>query len=120
MDNSLRCALHVTQDQARLLLTAAEGDLLKARLSTTPCHPRALLTLLEGLSLWSGQPLCVALSVDDNCLRWPGAPLFEDELWPVESQLVHFDVVSRVRRKARLTGLGDFRQLRCDDVRRAP
>ena len=73
MDNSLHCALRVTQDRARLLLTAAEGDLLKARLSTTPCHPRALLTLLEGLSLWIGQPLCVALSVDDRCLRWPGA-----------------------------------------------
>lgn len=119
MDNSLYCALHVTQDQARLLLTAAEGDLLKARLSTTPCHPRALLTLLEGLSLWNGQPLCVALSVDDHCQRWPGAPLFGDELWPTESQLVRFDVVSRGRRRVRLTGLGNFRRLRSDETRRA-
>jgi hypothetical protein len=120
MDNSLRCALHVTQHQARLLLTAAEGDLLKARLNTTPCHPRALLTLLEGLSLWIGGPLYVALSVDDHCPRWPGAQLFGDELWPVESQLVRFEVVRRVRRKLRLTGLGDFRPLRRDEVRRAP
>jgi hypothetical protein len=119
MDTSLHCALHVTQDRARLLLTAAEGDLLKARLSTTPCHPRALLTLLEGLRLWSGQPLCVALSVDDRCLRWPGAPLFGDELWPTESQLVRFDVVSRDRRRVHLTGLGDFRQLRCSGARRS-
>lgn len=120
MDNSLRCALHVTQDRARLLLTAAEGDLLKARLSTTPCHPRALLTLLEGLSLWSGQSLCVALSVDDRCLRWPGPALFGDELWPTESQLVRFDVVARGRRRVRLTRVGDFRQLRGGDTRRAP
>lgn len=119
MDNSLHCALHVTPTQARLLLTAAEGDLLKARLNATPCHPRALVTLLEGLSLWSGQPLCVALSVDDSCRRWPGAPLFGDELWPTESQLVRFDVVGRGRRSGRLTGLGDFRQLRCSGTRRA-
>jgi hypothetical protein len=120
MDNSLHCALHVTPDRTRLLLTAAEGDLLKARLMATPCHPRALLTLLEGLSLWTGQLLCVALSVDDSCQRWPGMPLFGDELWPTESQLVRFDFVDRVRRKVRLTGLGDFRLPRCTDPRRTP
>lgn len=120
MNDSWRCTLRVTQNQARLLLTAAEGDLLKARLNTTPSHPRASLTLLEGLSLWSGQPLCVALSVDDSSPRWPGSQLLGDELWPAESQLVRFDIVHRARRKARLQGLGDFRQLRLAEVRRWP
>ena len=58
MNNSWHCALHVTRDQARLLLTATEGDALKARSSTTPEHPRALLTLLEGLSLWPNRTFC--------------------------------------------------------------
>jgi hypothetical protein len=89
-------------------------------LNTTPCHPRALLTLLEGLSLWSGQLLQVALSVDDSCQRWPGPELLGDELWPAESQLVRFDIVRRAGRKVRLSGLGDFRQLRLGLHRRAP
>lgn len=113
------CALHVTQHHAKLLLTAADGDdLLKARLDRTPSHPRALLTLLEGLSLWSGQTLCVALSVDDSCPRWPGSQLLGGELWPAESQLVRFDIVHRGRRKETIRGLGDFQ--RRATVRRAP
>jgi len=109
MEHSWQCALHVTQHHAKLLLTAADGDdLLKARLDRTPSHPRALLTLLEGLSLWSGQTLCVALSVDDSCPHWPGYQLLGDELWPAESQLVRFDIVHRGHRKARIRGLGDF------------
>ena len=63
MLRSWRCTLRVTQHQTTLLLSGPDGDLLKARLDTRPCHPRALLTLLEGLSLWSGEPLCVALTV---------------------------------------------------------
>ena len=106
------CTLRVTQEHTRILLSAAQGDLLKARLDRSPCHPRALLTLLEGLSLWSGTPLCVALSVDESCQPWPGSDLFGDEFWPVESQLVQFDLVRPVRRKAKLSGLGDFRPLR--------
>jgi hypothetical protein len=109
MEHSWHCALHVTQHHAKLLLTAADGDdLLKARLNRTPSHPRALLTVLEGLSLWSGQTLCVALSVDDSCPRWPGSQLLGDELWPAESQLVRFDIVHRGHRKARIREFGDF------------
>ncbi len=40
--------VRVTPRETKLLVTAPEGDLLKARLDTHPCHPRALLTLLEG------------------------------------------------------------------------
>ena len=75
--------------------------------------PIVLLTLLEGLSLWAGRPLCVALRVDERCRPWPGSTLFGDELWPAESPLVRFDLAPRAsRRGRRLSGLGDFRALR--------
>jgi len=114
------CSLRVTQQHTRILLSAPEGDLLKARLDRSPCHPRALLTLLEGMSLWSGTPLCVALSVDERCQPWPGSDLWGDEFWPVENQLVQFDLVRPVRRRPRLTGLGDFRALRVTAARKTP
>jgi hypothetical protein len=112
MLRSWHCTLRVTQQRAQLLVSAPEGDVLKARLDTRPCHPRALLTLLEGLSLWYGQPLSVALSVGADCRSSLPSTLFGDELWPAESALVRFEVVQPVHRRARLTGLGDFRALR--------
>jgi hypothetical protein len=54
-----QCTLHVARHQATLLVTNAPHDLLKAQLDSHPSHPRALLTLLEGLSLWQGEPLRV-------------------------------------------------------------
>jgi len=43
----------------KLLVTSPEGDdLVKARLPLRPPHPRALLTMLEGIALFSGEPLC--------------------------------------------------------------
>lgn len=109
MLRSWQCSLRVTQHQTKLLLSAPEGDLLKARLDSHPCHPRALLTLLEGLSLWCGEPLRVALSADERFRALLPSTLFGDELWPGESPLVRFDIVYPVRRRARLEGLGDFR-----------
>jgi hypothetical protein len=112
MLRSWQSTLRITRQEARLLVRAHRTDLLKARLDPAPRHPRALLTLLEGLSLWSGYPLLVALSVDDDCHGSPGSTLFGDELWPAESQLVQFDVVHREDHERRLEGLGDFRDVR--------
>lgn len=109
MLRSWQCSLRVTQQQVTFLVSGPEGDLLKARLDTRPCHPRALLTLLEGLSLWTGEPLCVALSVDARCPGSLPSLLFGDELWPAESPLVRFEVAHRASRRVRLEGLGDFR-----------
>lgn len=106
-----QCTLHVTTSAATLLVAEAQRDLLKARLDLPPRHPRALLTLLEGLSLWCGEPLRVALSVDASCRGGLEASLIGDELWPAESALVQFDVVHPGRPK-RLDGVGDFRRLR--------
>ena len=112
MLRSWQCSLRVTQHQVTLLLSGPEGDLLKARLDTRPCHPRALLTMLEGLSLWTGEPLCVALSVDARCPGSLPSLVFGDELWPAESPLVRFELAHRASRRVRLAGLGDFRRQR--------
>ena len=106
-----QCTLHVARQKATLLVTDPPHDLLKARLDLHPRHPRALLTLLEGLSLWQGQPLRVALYVAADCPAGDELTLLGNELWPPESQLVQFDIVHPVRPK-RLDGVGDFRQVR--------
>src|SRR5690554_83477 len=48
-----------------LTLQGPERDLLRAVLPR-PAHPRALVTLLEGLALWQGAPLSVAVCVKDS------------------------------------------------------
>lgn len=98
----------------KILIEDDEGDLLRARLPAAPQHPRALLTLLEGLALWAGAPLCAATCVTG---RWDpslAAGLFGSGMAPVESALVHYEIVDgpqRKRRPRRLCGVGDFRQL---------
>jgi hypothetical protein len=109
-------SVRATAREVRVLVVdPQQGDLLKARLPPVTQHPRALLTLLEGIALWRGQPLRVvvsATSADDGRPCWSGSGLFGDELWPGESQLVRYEVVDRALRRRALVGLGDFRPLR--------
>ncbi len=108
----LTAQLQTTRSEARLLCTSAEwGDVLKARLPLRPSHPRALLTLLEGVALWSGTPLSVVIAAERGSPSWLESGLFGDELWPGESQLVRYEVGGHGRPK-RLRGVGDFRTLR--------
>lgn len=65
------CTLSVTTTAVTILVQDNNRDLLKAQLHPQPNHPRALLTLLEGVSLWRGQPLQVALSVAEHCHPGP-------------------------------------------------
>jgi hypothetical protein len=106
--------LRVSETELKLLVTSPEGDdLIKARLPIRPRHPRALLTLLEGVALWSGEPLYVAISAGAHRDAWVGSEHWPDELWPTESALVQFDFAippPRVRRALR--GVGDFRDVR--------
>jgi hypothetical protein len=103
--------LQATQKGVLLLVTSEGGDLLKARLPLSPGHPRALLTLMEGLALWRGRPLRVAVSAGACSPAWAGSGLFGDELYPAESPLVRFHAVHPASGE-RLPGVGDFRQLR--------
>jgi len=109
-------SVRVTTREVRVLvLDPQRGDLLKARLPLAAQHPRALLTLLEGMALWRGQPLPVTVSADsveDGRPCFCGSGLFGDELWPGESPLVRYEVGDRDPRPRRIAGLGDFRSLR--------
>lgn len=112
MNRAWSGSLRVTAREANLLVKDNEqGDLLKARLPMAPRHPRALLTLIEGLALWRGEPMPIALSATDPSPPGLDSDLFGDEFWPGESPLVRFYIDIPVRRR-RLTGVGDFRALR--------
>lgn len=101
----------IRRGQCQLLtLEPGGGDVLKARLPLQPQHPRALLTLLEGLALWSGNPLRAVVSAERPSDAF-GSGIFGDELFPGESPLVRWDIAARGRRAA-LRGMGDFRALR--------
>lgn len=56
--------------QTRLMLSLpGQRPVLRARLSSSPCHPRALITLLEALSLWHGCPLHAVIDADAADVR---------------------------------------------------
>jgi hypothetical protein len=112
---SIWVGIDSTSDGTRVLATAGPTEtILKARLSATARHSRAVPTLLEALALWKGAPVRAALAVDGRddssatrlCLdAWAdvsGAPLYTLEL-------AH----GRVRRhRDPLDGLGRFHDLR--------
>jgi hypothetical protein len=97
-----------------LATTGASETILKARLSATARHPRAVPTLLEALALWQGAPVRAALVADGTddssasrlCLgAWAdlgGAPLYSVEFVPG----------LRRRHRDGLDGLGRFQDLR--------
>ncbi len=109
-----KTAVEPTATNTKLLMTDADGnELLKASLPSAPSHPRALLTLLEGLALWAGQPLTAAIYAGPALPRHIDAALFGADLFPCDSMLVRYEVVIRRRRpRLALSGIGDFRQLR--------
>lgn len=101
--------------ETRILATAGPMEsVLKARLSSTVAHPRAVPTLLEALALWQGTPVRAALIVDDpessSATRlgldsWTGLagpPLYEVEFVP-RRKPHHRDA---------LDGMGAFHDLR--------
>jgi hypothetical protein len=94
-----------------LVTEPPKTDVLKAHLEPNPQHPRALLTVLEGLALWNGRPLLTVISAAGSFDGFSTGTLFGDELWPGESPLVRFESVARGSRRD-LRGLGDFRALR--------
>jgi hypothetical protein len=84
--------LRIGAKELKLRVTSPHGDdLLRARLPVLCPHPRALLTLLEGVALWSGEPLRAAISASAQRDDWLCAEEWGDASWPPESALVHFD-----------------------------
>ena len=112
-----KSVVKLTPTQVTLLVRESPAsDVLKARLPRESQHPRALLTLLEGLALWNGRPLHTVLSAASAFGCSDAARLFGDELFPGESQLVRFELAARGSREV-LRGLGDFRALRAEAPR---
>lgn len=98
----------------RLLITDEDNhEILKARLPLRPTHPRAVLSLLEGLALWAGHPLGVALGVAGRSGPGFAGWIFDPDGMPGDSALLQFTVLNARRpRRRTLPGVGDFRQLR--------
>lgn len=87
-----------------------EEVLLKARLSAMPAHPRAVISVLEGLALWGGRSLPVALGVTRYSSGSIEALLPQGSAWC--SPLVDLLPVDFPRaRRRRLDGVGDFRAM---------
>lgn len=80
---------------------------------TTASHPRAVATLLEGLSLWHQQALSVVLCADVEGSS--SATQMIDQLG-FGTRTVHYDVevayLAQRRQGRRLHGFGNFGDLR--------
>ncbi len=102
-------------DKTRVLMASDHQDLLKAVLPAAHlAHPRAAMTLLEGLSLWRQERLSVVLVVDETD-RTSSALSLCDALGFGERTL-HYEVAvayrERRRVRRRIDGVGNFRDLR--------
>jgi len=111
-----KCVLQVGPKELKsLVVEPSSADVLKARMSLSAQHPRALLTMLEGLALYSGQPLTAVGSVARACHGWWSTEsIFGDEWRPAEGRHGPFAAVGRVSRR-RLRGAGDCRALRSSE-----
>lgn len=113
---STRVWVGISKDglDTRVLATVGARAVLKARLGSTPQHPRALSWLLEALALWQGAPVRAVLYVggsgDGLCtpLLQDWFPDFGGPLYTTEWT----DRASRPKRVDQLGGLGDFRDLK--------
>ena len=60
--NKMWVAIRPGMRGTRVLATMSSGDtVLKARLKTSPVHPRAVSTLLEAVALWEGRTIDAVL-----------------------------------------------------------
>ena len=83
---------------------------MKARLPLPARHPRAIVTLLEGLAMWAGKPVSAVISAGRMCHPRSAEDVFGPDAWPVESPLVDW-VVADNERQIRIPGVADFRDL---------
>jgi hypothetical protein len=111
----LFAALEPVGSHVRLLLSEPmAGTSLKARLPSEPRHERAVLLLLEAISLWYGQPLHAVIDADASDARrhperW--ARLLGDP--PEPHVRVEWVGVPRVPARDRFLGsMGDFAEAR--------
>lgn len=116
MDTMVRLSPEPTR--TRLLITQGPKDIGKVILPPAPdVHPRAAATLLEGLSLFLGERLCVVLCVDEESTSSCTLGLLDGLGFGARCVFYEVGVAARLsrrhRRAARELRLpGDFRDLR--------
>lgn len=114
--DSMTVVLSPEPMRTRMLAIGQGRDVLKAVLPPLSCaHPKAVVTVLEGLSLWTQQRLCVVLAVDEEAPSFCGSTELCDALG-YGTRSLHFEVGVALRhgRRARrcIPGVGDFGDLR--------
>lgn len=99
----------------RVIAMAGPSEtILKARLLTSPAHPRALPTLLEAIAMWQGAPVRAALCAGEK----DGASdstIYREAFTDYGGPLYTVDWVAARgprRRHRDLRGVGDFADLR--------
>ncbi len=119
MQNTL-VRLSAEPTRTRVLITQGAMDIGKAILPpSSRAHPRAMAMLLEGLSLFMNERLCVVLCVDEQCSSSSSLGLLDGLGYGEQSLYYEVGVAARVSRREQeraqravhLTG-GDFRDLR--------
>ena len=106
--------------RTRVLITQGRTDLCKAILPPSiGAHPRAMPTLLEGLSLFLNERLSVVLSVDELSASCDSLGLLDGFGFGERSVFYEIGIAARLsraerRRSERVLHLqgGDFRDLR--------
>ena len=100
--------------QTRLLMKYGQQEVLRAVMpSPLFAHPRAATALLEGLSLWYQKRLSVVLCAGEEVGSSSALGLC-DEAFDLPAGNVYYEVGVadiRPRRRRRLGGPGDFRDL---------
>lgn len=106
--------------RTRVLITQGPTDICKAILpASSGAHPRAVPTLLEGLSLFLNERLCVVLSVDEYSASCDSLGLLDGLGFGARSVFYEVGIAARLSRGERqrsdralhLAG-GNFRDLR--------
>lgn len=101
----------------RVLAMAGPHDtILKARLSRSPAHPRAMATLLEAIALWQGRRIRAALCADAQ-RGGSDSSLFRETFTDVGGPLYSLDWIPALERGRRarrrdINGMGEFADLR--------
>lgn len=106
--------------RTRVLITQGTVDIGKVILPpSTNAHPRATTALLEGLSLFLNERLCVVLCVDEESASCASLGLLDALGYGERSVFYEIGVAARATRRDRRAGErqlrlagGDFRDLR--------
>ena len=99
-----------------LAMAGARETILKAKLSSSPSHPRAMASLIEAIALWQGRPIRAALCAGE---RHDGSDssLFRETFSDVGGPLYTLDWIpaleqGRRARRRDIAGMGEFEDLR--------